>query len=83
VSNFASIHSDGVRIKPSLGQTLIRKLLIAIDERQHQIDCFKEINAGLTTETRIDWESRVRAWDDDKSKPNPFLLDKTGETSEG
>jgi dethiobiotin synthetase len=60
------------------GKTLVRKLLIAVEERDHQIACFKEINSGLDYVTRQDWESRVQAWEGDRSKPNPYLLDKTG-----
>lgn len=60
-----------------IGTTLVRKLLIATDERNHQIECFKEINAGLDNATRKDWESCVQAWEHDKSNPNPYLLDKT------
>lgn len=62
----------------SVGETLLRKLLIAIDEQQHQINCFKEINAGLDNATREDWELCVLAWEADRSKLNPYLMDKTG-----
>jgi hypothetical protein len=56
----------------------MRKLLVATDEQTHQIACFKDINAGLDNATRVDWESRVQGWERDRSKPNPYLLDKTG-----
>lgn len=61
-----------------LGKTLAKKLLVANDECQRQVDLFDEVTVGLSEEVRAEWTGAVTDWEKDKSKPNPYLLDKSG-----
>ncbi|KAJ7437720.1 hypothetical protein FB451DRAFT_1416704 [Mycena latifolia] len=58
----------------SQGDTLARKLVVAIEERDVQVATFTNMNALLRSEVRKEWQGEVDAWNADKTKPNPFPL---------
>ncbi|KAJ7889257.1 hypothetical protein B0H13DRAFT_1888092 [Mycena leptocephala] len=60
----------------NLGQAgiLQRKLMVAIAERERQIEAWKQVNKSIPSETRTAWQERVDAFHVDKSQPNPYLL---------
>ena len=62
-----------------LGATLARRLRIALLEKKVQVEAFEEISSTLTAELREDWLKRVREWEDDRSKQNPFRPPGKGE----
>ncbi|KAJ7178669.1 hypothetical protein C8R43DRAFT_843108, partial [Mycena crocata] len=53
----------------SQGNTLSRKLIVAIVERDKQVTAFAEVDGSLTRKKR---EVRVNTWIADNSKPNPY-----------
>ncbi|KAJ7049774.1 hypothetical protein C8F01DRAFT_1264802 [Mycena amicta] len=57
------------------GDTLARKLIIAIAERDTQIREFELVDKSLDNKLRAEWERRIAVWDEDPSQPNPYLLD--------
>ncbi|KAF7317928.1 CxC2 domain-containing protein [Mycena kentingensis (nom. inval.)] len=62
------------------GDTLARKLIIALAERDRQVAEFKEVDASLDPDMREEWQHRVDKWNTDRSKPNPYLQDGRHET---
>jgi hypothetical protein len=63
------------------GKTLARKLIVAIAERDKEVQAFKDVDRTLERELRGDWKKRVDDWVADRSKPNPYFLEggKSGE----
>ncbi|KAJ7073666.1 hypothetical protein C8F01DRAFT_1271401 [Mycena amicta] len=57
------------------GDTLARKLIIAIAERDTQMREFELVDKSLDKKLRAEWERRIEIWDEDPSQPNPYLLD--------
>ncbi|KAJ7053016.1 hypothetical protein C8F01DRAFT_955086, partial [Mycena amicta] len=57
------------------GQTLKRKLLIAIAEREKQKAEFAILDTTIDPGLRREWQRQVDVWNADQSKPNPYLLD--------
>ncbi|KAJ7061573.1 hypothetical protein C8F01DRAFT_1252352 [Mycena amicta] len=62
----------------TLGITLQRRLLLARDERQRQVDAFQAVNDGINVEVQRDWKRHVREWEEDESRPNPYILPTKG-----
>ncbi|KAJ6463769.1 hypothetical protein C8R47DRAFT_992319 [Mycena vitilis] len=56
------------------GDALRRKLLVAIAERERQVDAFKEVNRTVPRELRNEWQEKIDAFVADHSKPNPYVL---------
>ncbi|KAJ7178549.1 hypothetical protein C8R43DRAFT_942201 [Mycena crocata] len=57
------------------GDTLARKLIVAIPERDRQVAAFKEVNRTLSSKLRKEWRKMVDEWVKDKDgKPNPFYV---------
>ncbi|KAJ7163989.1 hypothetical protein C8R43DRAFT_1122949 [Mycena crocata] len=56
------------------GDTLARKLIVAIPERDRQVAAFKEVNRTLADELRLAWKKKIDAWVKDKTQPNPFYV---------
>ncbi|KAJ7049780.1 hypothetical protein C8F01DRAFT_1264808 [Mycena amicta] len=56
------------------GDTLGRKLVIAVAERDKQIREFIEIDRGLEPSLRKEWQKRVDDWVADPTKPNPYVM---------
>ncbi|KAF7306223.1 CxC2 domain-containing protein [Mycena indigotica] len=57
------------------GDTLARKMIIAMAERDRQREQFKEVDVSLTPAMRTDWQGRLDRWNADPSAPNPYVLD--------
>jgi hypothetical protein len=58
---------------------LRRKLLVAIAERQRQVEAFTEVNKTVGRDVRKDWQAGVDAFVKDHEQPNPYMLKTTGE----
>ncbi|KAJ7053088.1 hypothetical protein C8F01DRAFT_1261266 [Mycena amicta] len=58
----------------SQGDTLTRKLIIAVAERDKQILEFIEVDSGLDPALRKEWRKQIDDWLGDKSKPNPYII---------
>ncbi|KAJ7038352.1 hypothetical protein C8F04DRAFT_1179974 [Mycena alexandri] len=56
------------------GNTLARKLIVAIDERDRQVEAFKEVDRTLRSEVKKEWQAKIDAWRADRSQPNPYLI---------
>lgn len=57
------------------GDTLARKLIVAITERDKQVTEFREVDSSINKETRLKWEQRINEWRADReNKPNPYCL---------
>ncbi|KAJ7893230.1 hypothetical protein B0H13DRAFT_1625288 [Mycena leptocephala] len=54
------------------GDTLARKLIVAIAERDRQVEEFKEVDRSVAKDIRAKWKGRITAWLADKSAPNPY-----------
>jgi hypothetical protein len=52
--------------------------MVAIAERERQIEAWKQVNKSIPSETRTAWQERVDAFHADKSQPNPYLLSAKG-----
>ncbi|KAJ7664818.1 hypothetical protein B0H17DRAFT_1211182 [Mycena rosella] len=59
----------------SQGDTLARKLIVAIAERDKQVEGFCEVDRTLSSRLRIAWEKRITDWLVDKTQPNPYCLE--------
>ncbi|KAJ7301784.1 hypothetical protein DFH08DRAFT_723840 [Mycena albidolilacea] len=56
------------------GDTLKRKLVVALAERQKQVQAFQAVNDGVHKELLKVWKKMIRDWLKDSSKPNPYIL---------
>ncbi|KAJ7863700.1 hypothetical protein B0H13DRAFT_2354000 [Mycena leptocephala] len=64
------------------GDALRRKLVVAISERTHQVDAFKEVNRTVSKELRATWQGQIDAFVADHSQPNPYVLPRSGAPTE-
>ncbi|KAJ7716269.1 hypothetical protein B0H16DRAFT_1339234 [Mycena metata] len=55
------------------GTMLPRKLILAIDERDRQVEAFKDIDCTLRTELKKEWQAKIDNWKADRTQPNPYL----------
>ncbi|KAJ7058604.1 hypothetical protein C8F01DRAFT_990484 [Mycena amicta] len=67
---------DHIGFEKNVGQgdTLGRKLIIAVAERDRQIQEFVDIDRGLEPSLRRQWQQMVTDWLEDPSKPNPYVM---------
>ncbi|KAF7304157.1 CxC2 domain-containing protein [Mycena indigotica] len=56
------------------GQSLCRKLIVAIAECDRQTQQFIEMDESLNEECRERWRAVVDKWELDKTQPNPYLM---------
>ncbi|KAJ7060539.1 hypothetical protein C8F01DRAFT_988536, partial [Mycena amicta] len=56
------------------GETLARKLIIAVTEREKQIAEFVKVDSSLDPSLRREWLRQVKDWLVDKTQPNPYLM---------
>ncbi|KAJ7470067.1 hypothetical protein B0H11DRAFT_1730986 [Mycena galericulata] len=57
------------------GTTLARKLIVALAERDKQVEGFKELDSSLSSNLRKLWTRRIDDWLSDRTKPNPYCLE--------
>jgi hypothetical protein len=60
---------------------LQRKLVVAIAERDKQVNAFKQVNKTISKEVRDEWRGMVDGWLADPSKTNPYTLKLKGARS--
>ncbi|KAJ7602634.1 hypothetical protein DFH06DRAFT_1351152 [Mycena polygramma] len=67
---------DHLNFEKNVGQgdTLARKIIVAIAERDRQVAEFTEIDRTLSKEFRKKWQKKIDKWLADKSQPNPYCL---------
>ncbi|KAJ7817577.1 hypothetical protein B0H13DRAFT_1662585 [Mycena leptocephala] len=53
---------------------LRRKLLVAIAERQRQVDSFSEVNKTVGKDVRKVWQAAIDAFVKDHEQPNPYMI---------
>ncbi|KAJ7061129.1 hypothetical protein C8F01DRAFT_1083346 [Mycena amicta] len=56
------------------GDTLARKIVIAIAERNKQVEEFVEVDRTVEPSLRKEWVDRIETWNRDPSKPNPYEM---------
>ncbi|KAJ7040106.1 hypothetical protein C8F04DRAFT_948846 [Mycena alexandri] len=68
---------DHLNFEKNIGQgdTLARKLIVAIAERDKQVAAFTEVDCTLSSKLRNKWQERIDEWLADKSQPNPYCLE--------
>ncbi|KAJ6515153.1 hypothetical protein C8R47DRAFT_961598 [Mycena vitilis] len=54
--------------------TLQRRLVVALAERERQVEAFKEINKTIHAEKRAEWQAKIDLFIEDRSNPNPYVL---------
>ncbi|KAF7327199.1 CxC2 domain-containing protein [Mycena kentingensis (nom. inval.)] len=64
------------------GDTLQRRLLVAREERRRQVAAFQAVSEGISPALQKEWKAQVRAWQDDKTQPNPYVLPSSGVPTE-
>ncbi|KAJ7160865.1 hypothetical protein C8R46DRAFT_904981 [Mycena filopes] len=72
---------DHLNFEKNVGQgdTLARKLIVAIAERDRQVAGFAEVDGSLSGRLRKKWQAQIDDWRADRTKPNPYCL-KGGKT---
>ncbi|KAF7293092.1 CxC2 domain-containing protein [Mycena indigotica] len=66
----------------TLGNTLQRRLVVARNERGRQVNAFQVVNDGIDAELQRTWKRQVREWEQDNTRPNPYVLPTQGFPSE-
>ncbi|KAK7043451.1 CxC2 domain-containing protein, partial [Favolaschia claudopus] len=56
------------------GDTLERRLLVAIAERDRQVAAFKDVSKTIEKEVKESWRKMIKDWEADSTKPNPYVL---------
>ncbi|KAJ7023339.1 hypothetical protein C8F04DRAFT_1193591 [Mycena alexandri] len=54
------------------GDTLARKLVVAIEERDRQVEAFAEVDKTLKPDLKKDWQQQINAWLADRTLPSPY-----------
>jgi hypothetical protein len=76
------IHADDyLRVVLNLhlqASTLESRLVISLAERARQVNAFKQASSTVEKNLQADWQAQINAWLADDSKPNPYILDKSG-----
>jgi hypothetical protein len=62
----------------TVGDALRRKLLVAIGERQRQVDAFKEVNRTVLKNLWTAWQADIDAFVKDHTQHNPYVLPNSG-----
>jgi hypothetical protein len=56
------------------GSSLLCRIKAAIPERNEHINAFQELNGSLPPESVASWKEAIEAWEQSKTKKNPFEL---------
>ncbi|KAJ7081907.1 hypothetical protein C8R43DRAFT_909756 [Mycena crocata] len=59
----------------AIGDTLARKLIVAIAERDKQVSSFQEVDSTLHKTFRKTWQKRINDWVADDTQPCPYTMD--------
>ncbi|KAJ7107309.1 hypothetical protein C8R43DRAFT_905798 [Mycena crocata] len=59
----------------SQGDTLARKLAVAMAERDRQVAAFVDVDSSLDAKLKEQWQKRITVWMADHTKPNPYEMD--------
>ncbi|KAF7327522.1 hypothetical protein MKEN_00331100 [Mycena kentingensis (nom. inval.)] len=59
------------------GDLLSRKLIVGIAAYETQLAEFMEMDESLDDEVRAKWTKQVEEWEQDHTRPNPYLLDRS------
>lgn len=62
----------------NVGDSLQRKLIVAIAERGCQLDAFQSVSETIERDVKQEWVKMVDDWEADESKPNPYMLLRKG-----
>ncbi|KAK6992838.1 CxC2 domain-containing protein [Favolaschia claudopus] len=62
----------------SQGDALQRKLVVAIAERDRQVAAFKEVSKTVEKSVKTEWRKGIKEWEEDNTKPNPFIISREG-----
>ncbi|KAJ6476565.1 hypothetical protein DFH09DRAFT_952317 [Mycena vulgaris] len=67
---------DHLNFEKNIGQgdTLERKLIVAIAERDRQVAAFKDVDRSLASSLKKKWQAQIDAWLADKLQPNLYCL---------
>jgi hypothetical protein len=57
-----------------LGKSLLTKRKTAINECKKHTDEFNTFTATLAVEDVKSWENMIRAWEQDQSAPDPYVV---------
>ncbi|KAI4517304.1 hypothetical protein K525DRAFT_153413, partial [Schizophyllum commune Loenen D] len=68
--------SDSINFGKNISQlpTLLRRLVIALDEREVQIAAFKRVNKNVDKKLVSKWKKEVSDWRQDASGQSPFAM---------
>ncbi|KAF7322306.1 CxC2 domain-containing protein [Mycena chlorophos] len=66
---------DQINFDKNIGETLARKMIIAIKERDRQVAEFAEVDESVEEPLRKEWQARLDVWHADRSQALPYLLD--------
>ncbi|KAJ7116241.1 hypothetical protein C8R43DRAFT_1137919 [Mycena crocata] len=69
-----SIDSNNYLKNIGQGESLLRKLIIAVAERARQVACFEEVDGAIRTSTRTEWQTQIDNFLADRTLPNPYVL---------
>ncbi|KAF9004178.1 hypothetical protein BDZ89DRAFT_1049589 [Hymenopellis radicata] len=72
-------HNFGKNIH--LGRTLLKRLRIALQEKEVQVKGFDVVDEALDDDVRSDWMGMVVDWLKDPAKPNPYAPSEKGAES--
>ncbi|KAJ7018026.1 hypothetical protein C8F04DRAFT_978149 [Mycena alexandri] len=65
-------HNGEKNIGQDVGDTLARKLVVAIEERDRQIQAFTEVDSTLRSELKKEWQQQIDKWLADRTRPSPY-----------
>ncbi|KAJ7481680.1 hypothetical protein FB451DRAFT_1030190 [Mycena latifolia] len=68
---------DHLNFEKNIGQgdLLARKLIVAIAERDKQVEEFKEVDGSLTKKLHWSWQERIDKWLANSAELNPYCLE--------
>ncbi|TRM58348.1 hypothetical protein BD626DRAFT_573568 [Schizophyllum amplum] len=64
------------------GETHVRRLVIALDERDIQVAAFKRVNSTVESRDQRRWKKAILEWDDTRQGSSPFTMPAKGSLSE-
>lgn len=68
-----ALNTHNLTLVPSLAESCLRKLKEAVRERLDHGLAFSEFSVALPASGPTQWLTEVEAWEEDGTKPNPFV----------